>query len=215
MTRLTANEKKGLYWIGVPALVAAIGLGSYFLFDEFSKHEPPAFLLGIGGVGVFMFLIGLLFAAHYVHKDKALFDSKISDNPIYNGLTPEQVTFIKKNFWSPFFHPICWAVGNRLYLFALESIIPIWGTILWLRLIFRGGTISWEQGGWKNFQEFKQRQKNLAWITLGIVILSSIEWFGLLVLAVLAVMAYRGLYSKKQKPLTPPDAPLIPPTAPL
>lgn len=145
-----------------------------------------------------------------------MFEADISKNSAYNNLTPEQITFIKRGFWSAFFNPLNWAVGNRLYLLALESLIPFWGIIIWLRLIFRGGMLSWEQGGWKNFEEFKGRQKNLAWITLGIIIVSGIvDWLQLVIVAVLAVMAYNGFSKSRKKPLTPPDAPLTPPMAPL
>lgn len=80
-------------------------------------------------------------------------------NSIYQGLTVEQITFIQKWSWGAFFSPIVWALGNKLYLWALGCLVPLFNIYVWIKLASGGRAMAWEEGNWKDFEQFKKRQK--------------------------------------------------------
>lgn len=62
-----------------------------------------------------------------------------------------------------------WAFGSRLYLWFALSLIPIVGFVVLFVLLIFGRRLSWKQGGWASWEEFRVRMRfldaiGLAWI---------------------------------------------------
>ena len=127
-------------------------------------------LLGI--VGVLVFLVGLPLAIYFlVRKDvsDAELIASLQQNEKYKSLTPEQISYITRWSWGAFFNGFVWALGNKLYGWALLTFIPFYNIYVWIKLSASGRQMAWEKG-WKDFGEFKQRQITMAWIILGLFV---------------------------------------------
>ncbi len=67
-----------------------------------------------------------------------------------------------------------WAVGGRLYLWFLLSLIPIVGIVALVVLTLFGRRWSWKQGGWASWEEYKKRMRmmdvfGVVWVLILIV----------------------------------------------
>ena len=71
-----------------------------------------------------------------------------------------------------------WAIGARLYVWFLISVIPIAGFVALFACLFFGRRWSWQQGGWSSWEEYQKRMRLLDGV--------AIVW----VLALLAVYLY-------------------------
>lgn len=119
----------------------------------------------------------------------------------YQGLTPEQLTYISGWSWGAFFGSMVWALGNKLYLWALPSISNLAISLIVFGLTFTEinskissslsvlnmplGLLSFIiliylaikgrrlawAKGWSNFEEFQNRQKLMKWIVLASLII--------------------------------------------
>lgn len=201
---ITPNEKKALWWITPPVVVLAVSyLGTLLIKDSESNWYLIFAVIAFASALVSLIMVMIALNRLFNRQDKAQRIIEAQNKPEYKNLTPEQIKFIQKSFWTPFFNPLAWAFGNRLYPQAIESIIPVWNIIIWLRLMSYGGMISWEQGNWKSFEEFKQRQKNMAWIVLIIIIVGGlIDYSQLTIGVVLLVISYYKIYGKKKAPVS-------------
>lgn len=66
-----------------------------------------------------------------------------------------------------------WTFGSRLYIWFILSLIPIVGfVVLFICLIF-GRRLSWKNGGWSSWEEYKRRMRVLD-IIAGVWIAGSI-----------------------------------------
>lgn len=64
-----------------------------------------------------------------------------------------------------------WAFGARLYLWFFLSLIPILGFVVLFVLLFWGRRLSWKQGSWSSWEEYKGRMRflnilSVIWIIL-------------------------------------------------
>ncbi len=86
--------------------------------------------------------------------------------------------FIKKWSWGAFFGGFIWVLGNRMYKWAIGmlilALIPVLGGLvlfgLSIYLGIKGREIAWAKG-WASLEEFKKRQKVMAWVILVVIIL--------------------------------------------
>jgi len=57
-----------------------------------------------------------------------------------------------------------WAVGARLYIWFLLSLIPIVGVAVLILLVIFGRRWSWKRGSWGSWEEFTARMRVMDWI---------------------------------------------------
>lgn len=92
----------------------------------------------------------------------------------YQNLTPEQIKFIRGGSLAGFFGALIWALGNKLWLWALLSLIPLVNIYVAFKLAFHGRRMAWEKAEWQSFEQFRGRQKLMAWIILALVVLYTV-----------------------------------------
>ncbi|KKQ27445.1 MAG: hypothetical protein US42_C0009G0035 [Candidatus Magasanikbacteria bacterium GW2011_GWC2_37_14] len=128
----------------------------------------------LGIIAVLLIFVGIPLGIYFLSK-KDLTENNLSalqNDDKYKNLTPEQITYIHKFSWGAFIASGIWPWGNKLYLWGILAFIPLIGIYVWIRLAIEGRKLAWEQGGWTNFEQFKNRQKIMAWIILAIIILA-------------------------------------------
>lgn len=149
--------------------------------QELSIYETVAritnVVLGLLGIlAVLGILVGLPFGIYYLAKKEEIENTQ---NPQiqekYKNLTPEQITFINKWSWGAFFSFPVWVLGNGLYIWILASIVPFFNIYAWIKLSANGRKMAWEEHTWINFDQFKQRQKTMAWIIVLLCILNLVR----------------------------------------
>lgn len=127
--------------------------------------------LGFFGMLAIIALIpGMVVGIVYLRKkDDPVTELKYQ--PRFAGLTDEQINYISGWSWSAFFGSFVFAIGNRLYGWALLSLIPIVSLYVWIKLSISGRRLSWEKGGWGSFEIFRKRQKIVAIVIVILIIL--------------------------------------------
>jgi len=96
---------------------------------------------------------------------------RIKEKITYSNLSSEQIKYISGLSWGAVFGGIFWTLGNKLFLWSLGYFVPLLNIYIWVRMITGGRKISWEKGNWKDFNQFKKRQKIILWILFIIFIL--------------------------------------------
>lgn len=91
--------------------------------------------------------------------------ANLRHSPKYAALNDEEFRFITKFNLSAFFNPFVWALGNKLYIWALFTLIPLFGIYAWLKLVIDGRRMAWEEG-WTSVAQFKKRQFVMAFVVL-------------------------------------------------
>jgi len=127
----------------------------------------------LGIIAVLLIFVGIPLGIYFLSK-KDLTENNISalqNDDKYKNLTPEQITYIHKFSWGAFVASGIWPWGNKLYVWGILAFIPLIGIYVWIRLALEGRKMAWEQGGWTSFDQFKKRQKIMAWIILAVIIL--------------------------------------------
>lgn len=122
---------------------------------------------------------------------------KLLENPQYNSLQPEQITYLMKGSWSAFFGYPVFAIANRLYLWGVIFIsslllsylnlflsskilsivsitLGILSFILVIILAIKGRRLAWEKSKWSSFEIFKKRQRLINWLTVAFLIINFI-----------------------------------------
>ncbi len=80
--------------------------------------------------------------------------------PSSQMLTPEQNDFINHFSWGAiFFQPWHYFATNLILYGFLIMFIPVYNIYLYFKGIFSARKMSWETGEWKDFEQFKKRQK--------------------------------------------------------
>ncbi len=125
----------------------------------------------LGVVGVISFPVCLFFGIKLIRKDAALLAPSLQGVAGYQGLAIEQIAYTQGWSWGACWGSLVWALGNKLYWWALGMLVPIWNIYVWIKLSVDGRKLAWEKGGWQGFEQFKNRQKIMAWVILIIIIL--------------------------------------------
>ena len=127
----------------------------------------------LGIIAVILIFVGIPLGIYFLSR-KDLTENNLlalQNNEKYKNLTPEQITYIHKFSWGAFVCSTVWPWGNKLYIWGILAFVPLVNIYVWLRLAITGRQMAWERGGWTNFEQFKNRQKIMAWVILGIIIL--------------------------------------------
>jgi len=87
-------------------------------------------------------------------------------------LTRNDQIYLNNLSWGAFFCPLIWALGNKLYIWAIASLVPFLNLYVWLKLFFDGRQIAWENNKQIDFSAFKTRQKTIVWLNILFYILA-------------------------------------------
>ncbi len=188
------NKKIGTLWITIPTgllVIVMIGYSivRFFVTQSIITYRDSAsipmglavrspftttaaianVILGfLGTIGIIGMLIGIPVGIYFLAKKDAD-PLQVANDPMFQGLTPEQVSYINGWSWGAFFGAFVWPLGNKLYWWALGSLVPLWGIYVWIHLAISGRALAWEKSV-KNFEHFKRRQKIIAIIIISILI---------------------------------------------
>ena len=129
------------------------------------------FVLGLAGlfgiVGLFTSIpAGIYLLSKKTKEDEKKEISSLQNDERYQNLSVEQINFIRRWSWGAFFGQLVWPLGNKLFLWSLVTFIPFFNIYAWIKLSLHGRKMAWEKGGWKNFEQFKKRQKIMTWIII-------------------------------------------------
>jgi hypothetical protein len=131
-------------------------------------------------------------------------------DPKYAGLSQEQLAYLSRWSWGAFFGSMIWALGNKLFLFAIPGLVnfalgiivmvagilsitsnfyimlnfinaPI-GLISLIILFYLAikGRRLAWEKGWTSFDEFKNRQKVMTWIILAFYLVMIVAWVAII-----------------------------------
>ncbi len=194
---MTLAKKKGVILLIAPITVLIVVLVSYGVANYFLSRSialPPEGTIGLAqaslNTAVFqmtkvtlgllgtaavasMFIcwpLGIYFLAKKEHGDQEVIKLQTQDQ--YQNLTTEQIAFIQKWSWGAFFSPFVWTLGNKLYLWAVGTLVPLFGIYAWIKLASSGREMAWVQKGWTGFEQFKKRQKIMMLIIIVVTILA-------------------------------------------
>ena len=142
--------------------------------------------VSLGFLGIFAVIgifIGAPLGIYFLTRKEQTPEKIIADlqkKETYKKLSPEQIEYITKWSWGAFFGQIFWALGNRLYLWALLFLVPFVNIYAWIVLSMDGRKKAWEEGKWESFEQFKKRQTTVAWVIFILFILIIVFQFALI-----------------------------------
>jgi hypothetical protein len=196
---MTRNKKIGVWLFVAPILGLTVILTSYAIasfvigFASTGSIEstatglssaPPYFalfatlkvILGLLGTVavVSMFVcwpIGIYFIAR---KELENTQTLTQQQAQYQGLSAEQIKYLESWSWGAFFSTPVWALGNKLYWWALGSFVPLFGLYVWIKLSEGGRKMAWAKGGWSSFEQFQKRQKTMMWIIITLLVVITV-----------------------------------------
>lgn len=122
--------------IALAALGGFVGLGVAALF------VMP------GTVGLFAFFVGFC-----LYKGTRSFIQSLR-------IAPVAPAYLDQWSWASFFLWLVWPVLNKLYGWALLSLVPGLNVYIWLRLCFEGRQLAWKKSQ-KSLEEFIQFQQKI------------------------------------------------------
>ncbi len=143
-----------------------------------------SFVAGIvGSVGVLSFFIAIPFGIYFLtRQDKEGLLRDAESNIIYQGLSTEQIIYLNSWSWGAFFGSFIWALGNKLWWWALGSLVPFFGIYVWIKLSIDGRKMAWVYQVPKDFSRFQKRQTILGviivFLTLGWIVFKIFDLYG-------------------------------------
>jgi hypothetical protein len=182
---------------GVLVLYSVFTFVSLILLKTNAYLNIISFILGILGiVGILSLIPGLIFGIKFLLTIDHQEVERLKNLSAYKNLNGEQAVFVSRVSWGAFFNPLVWGLGNKVYLWAVLSLIPFFNIYVWIKLTLYGRQMAWERGRWKDFEQFKKRQKIMAWIILSLKIFSLI--FSMFILPILIkYLAAQAINSRK------------------
>lgn len=156
--------------------IKEFGSGEIGGLQETSRAETTAKIINVvlGLVGLLAVLITFItvpLGIYFLSKKDQNKIQELQKSTKFQHLTPEQIQFASGWSWGAFFSTPIWALGNKLYLWTLLSLLPLVNIYAWIKLSIDGRKMSWEEGNWSDFDQFKQRQKIVAIIIVVVTIL--------------------------------------------
>jgi hypothetical protein len=115
-------------------------------------------IVSIGGV-----FIGIPLGIYFVTRKEPERDAQLRKLPRFSTLSDAEFKAVTS--WSifSFVNPLVWALGNKMWLWALGTFVPFWNIYVWLRLSIDGKALVWERSEW-TVESFKKRQKIIGWV---------------------------------------------------
>lgn len=160
--------------VGIVAVLILYALTT-FVFSTFGGGNGGQivmiFFSFLGLVTLVSLAIGIpLGIPFFVRRDADNFAQDLAYarvNPIYKGLTDQQIVYILDWSWAAFFGSFLWPIGEKLYLWAvlslLSNVFPLAPFVIACMMGREGRKMAWEKG-WPSFQDFRQRQSVMAWV---------------------------------------------------
>ncbi len=188
------NKVLGCLLIFSLPIVLSLYAISSFVITNLGQSQMPADLVAIGELqpasntetllnilhvvlgllGVLAIFVGIPLGIYLLVKKDQNSIAELQQKEQYKMLSLEQIEYISKWSWGAFFGGFIWALGNRLYLWAIGALIPFVNIYFIIKLCMDGRKMSWERGTWANFDEYKKRQKTVMWVIIGVIIAGTI-----------------------------------------
>lgn len=132
----------------------------------------------IGVIAVVGMTIGIPLGIYYLTRhDQKINILELQKNTVYSNLSPEQIYYIQDYSWSAFFGVFIWSLANKMWLWSFLALVPFVNIYTSFKLAAQGRAFAWEKGGWKNFDQFKKRQKivsGIIWTIIGLCVFINI-----------------------------------------
>ncbi len=139
-------------------------------FTSMAGMTVNVVLGGIGFVCVLGIIPALIGGIVVLSKRDEAEMAALKAHPKYAGLTEDQIAFIARPSFGAFFCTLVWGIGNKLYGWAVASLVPIVAVYPWLKLTIDGRRMAWEEGRWQDFEQFRKRQTIVAWTIVGLIV---------------------------------------------
>lgn len=181
------NKKIGLAWLIGPiaTLILSLILHAITIYVTqalFPGNNPEAgrgvarivsMVLSLAGMfSVIGIIVGVPIGVVYLKRAPGENEvGRLAALPAYAGLTPEQIQYISRWSWGAFLAGVIWPLGNRMWLWAVLTLVPVVNLYAWIKLSISGRQMAWEKGGWQNFEQFKKRQTIVAWVAVAVSIM--------------------------------------------
>ncbi len=179
-------KKIGAWLVGGP-IVALILVVVLYAFSQFVGGGQILTILFsfLGIVTVAFLIIGLpIGITFFVRRDAKQFETDIAlarQNLAYKNLTDQEIVYIHDWSWAAFFGSIWWPLGEKIYLWSLfvflSCFVPFGPIVLACVLGREGRKMGWEKG-WNSFQEFRARQKTMAYVVVLAAVILPLIFFG-------------------------------------
>ena len=162
-------------FIFLPAILAGYAIMTFILSQSENSllvSNLSRLFFGVSGIVALLgFLIGIPLGIFFLTRKEPNRILSLKQHPRYHGLSDEEINKIIGFSWSAFFMPPVFAFGNKLWFWALGSFVPFWNVYVWFRLTIDGRKMVWEKENISPVQ-FRQRQKIITWVVVGLLILS-------------------------------------------
>jgi len=195
--RAKIKRRLGLFliiapWVLLPIVLALYAITTFILVQSETEllGSVISFILGLLGVvsiiGIFIGLPVGIFLMSRTGADPAEVEV-LKHHVGYGHLSDEHLAFLSQWSLGAFLNPVVWAIGNKLYFWAVVILIPTFIIpVLWIFLTFvgliptvllsflilgfclfaliylivRGRRLAWKKG-WSSFEQFQKRQSFL------------------------------------------------------
>jgi hypothetical protein len=128
-------------------------------------------MLGLGGViAVLGFIVGIPLGIYFVTRKEDDRLAGLKAQPRFQSLSDVELLAVTRWSWGAFFGLPIWALGNRLWLWFLGSLVPFWNLYVWIKLSADGRRMAFERSV-LTVAAFERRQKIIAWIIAVFVVL--------------------------------------------
>ena len=166
-------------WILLPSVLAGYAIFSFMLAQSGSAREGMIGIatavnlcLGLlGTISIAGLLIGTPIGLYLVSRKDAEQLAALRANPRFKDLSDEDFKFVTGWSWGAFFGSVVWALGNKLWLWALGTLVPFWNVYVWIKLSTDGRQLAWERLG-ETPVAFKKRQGFVAWVVVVFLVLA-------------------------------------------
>ena len=168
-------------WILLPSVMAGYAILMFALAQSGAGGSLQSlaaivnlFLGLFGVVAVAGILIGMPVGLYLLSRKDAEQLAALRAHPRFKDLGDADFRYVTGWSWGAFFCPLIWPLGNKLWLWALGSVVPLWNVFAWIKLCADGRQMAWERSA-ESIAEFRRRQKIVAWVIVAFLALAIIS----------------------------------------
>jgi len=173
-----------LPWVLFPAVLVGYAIFNFMLAQSGAGGNSLRtvattvnILLGLLGVfSIAGFFFGMPIGLYLVSRKDEEQLAALRSNPRFKDLSEEDFRYVTGWSWGAFFGSVVWALGNKLWLWALGTLVPFWNVFVWIKLSVDGRQMAWESST-ESIVAFRKRQKVVAWVVAVLIVLAIVVGF--------------------------------------